>query len=43
MMDKFMLFITIKENFYGVGIACVIALLGVYKNRGLAFLVAAGD
>jgi undecaprenyl-diphosphatase len=42
MMDKFMLFVTIKENFYGVGIACVIALLGVYKNRGLAFLVAAG-
>ena len=37
-----MLFVTIKENFYGVGIACVIALLGVYKNRGLAFLVAAG-
>ena len=42
MMDKFMLFVTIKENFYGAGIVCVIALLGVYKYRGLAFLVAAG-
>ena len=41
-MDKFMLFVTIKENFYGAGIVCAIALLGVYKHRGFAFLVAAG-
>ena len=37
-----MLFVTIKENFYGPGIICVMALLGVYKSRGLAFLLAAG-
>jgi len=41
-MDKFMLFVTIKENFYGAGIVCLIALLAVYKHRGLAFLIAAG-
>ena len=37
-----MLFVTIKENFYGAGIVCAIALLRVYKHRGLAFFVAAG-
>ncbi len=34
-----MLFITIKENFFQVGIACLIALLIVYKHKGLAFIL----
>lgn len=37
-----MLFISIKENFYLPGLICCFALLGAYKNRGLAFLIAAG-
>ena len=41
-MDKFMLFVSIKENFYVPGLLCAITLLGTYKNRGLVFLVAAG-
>ncbi len=41
-MDKFMLFVTIKENFYVPGLICLVALLGTYKHRGLAFLIAAG-
>ena len=36
-----MLFITIKQNFIHVGIACMIAILAVYKRYGLAFLLAA--
>ena len=35
-----MLFITIKQNFTHVGIACMIAILAVYKRYGLAFLLA---
>ena len=40
-MDKFMLFVTVKENFYLPGLICFLALLGTYKKRGLAFLIAA--
>jgi len=42
MMDKFMLFVTIKENFYIPGLLFITAFLGTYKNRGLIFLIAAG-
>ena len=37
-----MLFITIKQNFIHIGIACVIAILIVYKRYGFAFLLALG-
>ena len=37
-MDKFMLFVTIKENFYVTGLLCLLALLGTYKIRGLVFI-----
>ena len=37
-----MLFITIKQNFIHVGIACMIAILAVYKRYGFAFLLAVG-
>ncbi len=35
-----MLFITIKQNFIHVGIACIIAILAVYKYYGFAFILA---
>ncbi len=37
-----MLFISIKENFFYVGIACVVGVLAFYRRYGLAFLVAMG-
>ena len=42
MMDKFMLFVSTKENFYLPGLICLVALLGIYKYRGLACLIALG-
>ena len=35
-----MAFITIKQNFIYPGIVCVVSILGVYRFRGLAFLLA---
>ena len=37
-----MLFITIKQNFIHVGIACMVAIIAVYKRYGIAFLLAVG-
>ena len=37
-----MLFITIKQNFLHIGIACIIAILIVYKRYGFAFLLTLG-
>ena len=37
-----MLYITIKQNFIHIGIACLVAILIVYKRYGFAFIVAAG-
>ena len=37
-----MLFITIKQNFIHIGIACLIAILIVYKRYGIAFLLTLG-
>lgn len=39
-MGEFMLFITIKQNFTYVGIACILAILIAYKRYGFAFLLA---
>ena len=41
-MDKFMLFVSIKENFYLPSLICIVALLGIHKYRGLACLIAIG-
>ncbi|MZH41622.1 MAG: phosphatase PAP2 family protein [Nitrospinae bacterium] len=41
-MQQFMLFITIKQNFLHIGIACIIAILIVYKRYGFAFLLTLG-
>jgi len=41
-MDKFMLFVSVKENFYLPSLICVVALLGIHKYRGLACLIAIG-
>ncbi len=35
-----MLFVSVKQNFYSAGLACALAMVIVYKSRGLAFLVA---
>ena len=35
-----MLFITIKENFYSLGVAVVLGILITYKSYGLVFLIA---
>ena len=40
-MDRFMLFITVKENFFIPGMTCLVALLWTYKQRGIAFFIAA--
>ena len=37
-----MVFMTMKNNFYHLGIACVIAILFVYRIKGLVFLVTVG-
>lgn len=37
-----MLYITIKQNFIHIGIACLIAILAVYKRYGLAFILTVG-
>ena len=37
-----MLFVSTKENFYLPGLICLVALLGTYKYRGLACLIALG-
>ncbi|MBT6346716.1 MAG: phosphatase PAP2 family protein [Nitrospina sp.] len=37
-----MLFVTIKQNFIHVGIACLVAILVAYKRYGLAFILTAG-
>ena len=37
-----MLFVSAKENFYLPGLICLVALLGTYKYRGLACLIALG-
>ena len=37
-----MLFITIKQNFIHIGIACIVAILIVYKRYGFAFILALG-
>jgi len=42
MMDEFMLLVSTKENFYLPGLICLVALLGIYKYRGLACLIALG-
>ena len=42
MMDEFMLFVSTKENFYLPGLICLVALLGIYKYRGLTCLIALG-
>tara|TARA_B100000676_G_scaffold97663_1_gene97720 strand:+ start:191 stop:679 length:489 start_codon:yes stop_codon:yes gene_type:complete len=42
MMDKFMLFVSIKENFYLPILICIVALLGIGKYRGFACLIAIG-
>ena len=34
-----MAYITMKHNFYHLGIACAVAILVVYKRNGLAFLL----
>ena len=34
-----MVYITMKHNFYHLGIACAVAILVVYKRNGLAFLL----
>ena len=36
-----MLFITVKENFFIPGMTCLVALLWTYKQRGIAFFIAA--
>ena len=41
-MDKFMLFVSVKENFYLPSLICIVALLGIHKYRGLACLIAIG-
>ena len=41
-MDKFMLFVSVKENFYLAGLICIAALIGTQKYRGLACLIALG-
>ena len=41
-MDKFMLFVSVKENFYLPVLICIVALLGFHKYRGLACLIAIG-
>ena len=41
-MDKFMLFVSVKENFYLPSLICIVALLGFHKYRGLACLIAIG-
>ena len=41
-MVKFMLFVSIKENFYLPSLICIVALLGIHKYRGLACLIAIG-
>jgi len=40
-MDKFMLFVTVKENFFIPGMICLVSLLWTYKQRGMAFFIAA--
>ena len=34
-----MMFMTMKQNFYHLGIACAVAILVVYRINGLAFLL----
>jgi undecaprenyl-diphosphatase len=41
-MYAFMAFITMKNNFYYLGIACLVAILAVYRLNGLAFLLTVG-
>jgi len=36
-----MLFVTVKENFFIPGMICLVALLWAYKQRGVAFFIAA--
>ena len=36
-----MLFVSIKENFYIPGLICSVAILMIYKRRGLVFFIAA--
>ena len=36
-----MLFVTVKENFFIPGMICLVALLWAYKQRGMAFFLAA--
>ena len=41
-MDQFMLFVSVKENFYLAGLICTAALIGTQKYRGLACFIALG-
>jgi undecaprenyl-diphosphatase len=41
MMEKFMHFITIKENFYAFGIIVFVSVVFFFKKRGLIFLLLA--
>jgi undecaprenyl-diphosphatase len=38
-MEAFMVFMTMKHNFYNLGIACVVGILIVYRLNGLAFII----
>ena len=42
MIDNFMHFISIKENFYGLGIITIVSVVFVFKKRGLIFLLMVG-
>lgn len=37
-----MVFMTMKHNFYHLGIACIVAILAVYRLKGAAFLLTIG-
>jgi undecaprenyl-diphosphatase len=41
-MQQFMVFVTMKNNFFYIGIACMVAILFAYRLYGLAFLLTLG-